>query len=450
MSDLFAPAALSVSELNAAAKMLLEDNLSGLWVAGEVSNLTRAASGHYYFSLKDSRAQVRCAMFKGTSQRFAALKEGDHVEVSGRISIYEARGEFQITVNDLRLKGLGRLYEAYEKLKAALQAEGLFAAENKRPLPAHPQRIGIVTSPAAAALRDVLTTLRRRAPDIPVILYPAAVQGADSAAQLARAVNAASERGECDVLIVCRGGGSIEDLWSFNEEAVVRAVAACRIPVVSGVGHETDFTLADFAADVRAPTPTAAAELVSPNRAELLHKLAQAEGRLKDALTQRYHDASQRVDWFARQIRHPRQKLDAQRGQTAALAQRLSAAMRANLRLQRETLARQSLLLQHARPDTAAAKGRLNAFQTALSRNFALLSAAKKQRLEKQAALLEAVSPQHILARGFSVVKNGRGQVVRDAALLKQGQTLHITFAEGEADVRVTGETAQPDLFDFS
>ena len=450
MSDLFAPAALSVSELNAAAKMLLEDKLSGLWVAGEVSNLTRAASGHYYFSLKDSRAQVRCAMFKGTAQRFAALKEGDHVEVSGRISIYEARGEFQITVNDLRLKGLGRLYEAYEKLKAALQAEGLFAAENKRPLPAHPQRIGIVTSPAAAALRDVLTTLRRRAPDIPVILYPAAVQGADSVAQLARAVNAASERGECDVLIVCRGGGGIEDLWSFNEEAVVRAVAACRIPVVSGVGHETDFTLTDFAADVRAPTPTAAAELVSPNRAELLHKLAQAEGRLKDALTQRYHDASQRVDWFARQIRHPRQKLDAQRGQTAVLAQRLSAAMRANLRLQRETLARQSLLLQHARPDTAAAKGRLNAFQTALSRNFALLSAAKKQRLEKQAALLEAVSPQHILARGFSVVKNGRGQVVRDAALLKQGQTLHITFAEGEADVRVTGETAQPDLFDFS
>ncbi|ASP18391.1 exodeoxyribonuclease VII, large subunit [Neisseria sp. oral taxon 020 str. F0370] len=450
MSDLFASAALSVSELNAAARMLLEDNLSGLWVAGEVSNLTRAASGHYYFSLKDSRAQVRCAMFKGTAQRFAALKEGDHVEVSGRISIYEARGEFQITVNDLRLKGLGRLYEAYEKLKAALQAEGLFAAANKRPLPAHPQRIGIVTSPAAAALRDVLTTLRRRAPDIPVILYPAAVQGADSAAQLARAVNAASERGECDVLIVCRGGGSIEDLWSFNEEAVVRAVAACRIPVVSGVGHETDFTLTDFAADVRAPTPTAAAELVSPNRTELLHKLAQAEGRLKDALTQRYHDASQRVDWFARQIRHPRQKLDAQRGQTAVLAQRLSAAMLANLRLQRETLARQSLLLQHARPDAAAAKGRLNAFQTALSRNFALLSAAKRQRLEKQAALLEAVSPQHILARGFSVVKNGRGQVVRDAALLKQGQTLHITFAEGEADVRVTGETAQPDLFDFS
>lgn len=450
MSDLFAPAALSVSELNAAAKMLLEDNLSGLWVAGEVSNLTRAASGHYYFSLKDARAQVRCAMFKGVAQRFAAMKEGDHIEVRGRISIYEARGEFQITVNEVRVKGLGRLYEAYEQLKAALQAEGLFAAERKRPLPAHPQRIGIVTSPAAAALRDVLATLRRRAPDIPVILYPAAVQGAEAAPQLVRAVNAASERGECDVLIVCRGGGGIEDLWPFNEEAVVRAVAACRIPVVSGVGHETDFTLTDFAADVRAPTPTAAAELAAPDRAALLHRLAEEEGRLKTAALYRYQDAAQRTDWCARQLRHPRQKLDAQRARVVECAARLAAAARACLRLSDEKLSRQNLLLQHVRPDTAAQTGRLNAFQTALTRNAGLLVAAKRQRLEKQAALLDAVSPQHILARGFSVVRNTRGQVVRDAAALKQGQTLHITFAEGDAAVRVSSDTAQPDLFDFS
>lgn len=450
MSDLFAPAALSVSELNAAAKMLLEDNLSGLWVAGEVSNLTRAASGHYYFSLKDARAQVRCAMFKGVAQRFAAMKEGDHIEVRGRISIYEARGEFQITVNEVRVKGLGRLYEAYEQLKAALQAEGLFAAERKRPLPAHPQRIGIVTSPAAAALRDVLSTLRRRAPDIPVILYPAAVQGAEAAPQLVRAVNAASERGECDVLIVCRGGGSIEDLWPFNEEAVVRAVAACRIPVVSGVGHETDFTLTDFAADVRAPTPTAAAELAAPDRTALLHRLTEAEGRLKTAALYRYQDAAQRTDWCARQLRYPRQKLDAQRARVVECAARLAAAARACLRLSDEKLSRQNLLLQHVRPDTAAQTGRLNAFQTALTRNAGLLVAAKRQRLEKQAALLDAVSPQHILARGFSVVRNTRGQVVRDAAALKQGQTLHITFAEGDAAVRVSSDTAQPDLFDFS
>lgn len=450
MSDLFASAALSVSELNHLAKNLLEDNLAGLWIAGEVSNLTRAASGHYYFSLKDSHAQVRCAMFKGTVQRFPALKEGDHIEVCGRIGIYEARGEFQITVSEVRLKGLGRLYEAYERLKAVLQAEGLFAAERKRPLPERPERIGVVTSLAAAALRDVVSTLKRRAPEIPVIVYPAAVQGADSAAQIARAVQTASERAECDVLIVCRGGGSIEDLWSFNEEPVARAIAACRIPVVSGVGHETDFTLADFAADVRAPTPTGAAELVSPNRAESLQSLRQAEGRLKEALRQRYYDASQKIDWLSRQIRHPRQKLDAQRVQAETLSRQLRHALQTVCRFQRQNVARQSELLRHLRPDMRQADARLVQLQADLARGRQRIMADKAQLLEKQAGLLQAVSPQHILARGFSVVKNSRGQVIRDAALLKQGQKLHITFFEGEADVRVTGEQAQPDLFDFS
>ena len=450
MSDLFASAALSVSELNRLAKNLLEDNLAGLWIAGEVSNLTRAASGHYYFSLKDSLAQVRCAMFKGTAQRFPTLKEGDHIEVCGRIGIYEARGEFQITVSEVRLKGLGRLYEAYERLKAVLQAEGLFAAERKRPLPERPERIGVVTSLAAAALRDVVSTLKRRAPEIPVIVYPATVQGADSAAQIARAVQTASERAECDVLIVCRGGGSIEDLWSFNEESVARAIAACRIPVVSGVGHETDFTLADFAADVRAPTPTGAAELVSPNRAESLQSLRQAEGRLKEALRQRYYDASQKIDWLSRQIRHPRQKLDAQRVQAETLSRQLRHALQTVCRFQRQNVARQSELLRHLRPDTRQADARLAQLQADLARGRQRIMADKAQLLEKQAGLLQAVSPQHILARGFSVVKNSRGQVIRDAALLKQGQKLHITFFEGEADVRVTGEQAQPDLFDFS
>ena len=450
MSDLFAPAALSVSELNRLAKNLLEDNLAGLWIAGEVSNLTRAASGHYYFSLKDSHAQVRCAMFKGTAQRFPTLKEGDHIEVCGRIGIYEARGEFQITVSEVRLKGLGRLYEAYERLKAVLQAEGLFAAERKRPLPERPERIGVVTSLAAAALRDVVSTLKRRAPEIPIIVYPAAVQGADSAAQIARAIQTASERAECDVLIVCRGGGSIEDLWSFNEEPVARAIAACRIPVVSGVGHETDFTLADFAADVRAPTPTGAAELVSPNRAESLQSLRQAEGRLKEALRQRYYDASQKIDWLLRQIRHPRQKLDAQRVQAETLSRQLRHALQTVCRFQRQNVARQSELLRHLQPDTRQADARLAQLQADLARGRRRIMADKAQLLEKQADLLQAVSPQHILARGFSVVKNSRGQVIRDAALLKQGQKLHITFFEGEADVRVTGEQAQPDLFDFS
>lgn len=451
MSELFAPAAVSVSELNALARSLLEDNLFGLWVAGEVSNLTRAASGHYYFSLKDSRAQVRCAMFKGTAAKLAApLKEGDHIELTGKISIYEARGEFQITVNEVRLKGLGQLYEAYEKLKARLQAEGVFAAERKKPLPAHPRTIGIVTSLAAAALRDVVSTLKRRAPEIPVIVYPTAVQGAGSEFQIAQAIQTASARAETDVLIVCRGGGSIEDLWAFNEEPVVRAIEACEIPVVSGVGHETDFTLADFAADVRAPTPTGAAELVSPNRLESLHKLAQAQGRLKTALEQRYYDASQRVDWFARQIRHPQQKLNEQRNQLAALQQSLHFSMHNNHRFNVQKLVRQQQTLAHLRPDISAAKRDVIRFQTALQQSRLSLFALYRQRLEKQAALLEAVSPQHILERGFSVVKNSRGQVIRSVHALKQGQKLHITFADGETDVRVTGEHKQPDLFDYS
>ena len=451
MSELFAPAAVSVSELNALAKNLLEQNLFGLWVAGEVSNLTRAASGHYYFSLKDSRAQVRCAMFKGTVAKLAApLKEGDHIEVNGRISIYEARGEFQITVNEVRLKGLGQLYEAYEKLKAKLQAEGVFAAERKRPLPAHPRAIGIVTSLAAAALRDVVSTLKRRAPDIPVFIYPTAVQGAGSEVQIAQAIQTASARAEADVLIVCRGGGSIEDLWSFNEEAVVRAIEACAMPVVSGVGHETDFTLADFVADVRAPTPTGAAELVSPNRAELLHKLGQAEAQLKNVLQQRYYDASQRLDWLARQLRHPQQKLTEQKNHLAALQQNLYFAMQNQQRFNTQKLLQQQQKLAHLRPDVSHAARQLDAVQAALQQNWLNLWHNRSQRLEKQSALLEAVSPQHILERGFSVVKNSRGQVIRNADALKQGQKLHIVFAEGETDVRVTREHKQPDLFDYS
>ena len=449
MSELFAPSSISVSELNALAKALLEDHLAGLWIAGEVSNLTRAASGHYYFSLKDSRAQVRCAMFKGAAMRLAKpLKEGDHIEVSGRISIYEARGEFQITVNEVRLKGLGQLYEAYERLKAQLQAEGAFAAERKKPLPARPQCIGIVTSLAAAALRDVVTTLKRRAPEIPVIVYPTAVQGAGSEFQIAQAIKTASQRAECDVLIVCRGGGSIEDLWAFNEEPVVRAIEACAIPVVSGVGHETDFTLADFVADVRAPTPTGAAELVSPNRQESLHRLAQTKGRLKTVLEQRYFDASQKLDWLARQIRHPRQKLGEQHTYIHKLAQTLSYLMTQNVRAHTARFERQTQALQHFRPDISVYRQDIDRFQTTLSHAFRQLLVQRRQSLTAQTALLEAVSPQQILERGFSVVKNTRGQVIRNANALKQGQKLHIIFAEGETDVRVTKEQAQRELFD--
>lgn len=451
MSELFASTSISVSELNALAKNLLENHLFGLWIAGEVSNLTRAASGHYYFSLKDSRAQVRCAMFKGVAGKLTQpLKEGDHIEISGKISIYEARGEFQITVNDVRLKGLGQLYEAYEKLKAKLQAEGVFDAKHKQALPAHPRCIGIVTSLAAAALRDVVSTLKRRAPEIPVIIYPTAVQGAGSEFQIAQAIQTANQHAQADVLIVCRGGGSIEDLWAFNEEIVVRAIEACCIPVVCGVGHETDFTLSDFVSDVRAPTPTAAAELVSPNRLESLHKLIQIQSRLKDILTQRYYDASQKLDYITRQIRHPRQKLAEQHNYLTILSQNLHFSMQQNHRFNQHQLMKQQQLLQHVRPQIHHNKQNIIHLKTTIFQSFQRVITQNRQVLDKQTALLEAVSPQHILERGFSVVTNSKGKVIRSSSSLKQGQKLHIVFADGKTDVRVTSEEAQPDMFDFS
>ncbi|MCG9063437.1 exodeoxyribonuclease VII large subunit, partial [Laribacter hongkongensis] len=249
---------ISVSELNRIARELLETAIPPVWISGEISNLTLAASGHAYFSLKDERAQIRAVMFRNRlSQLGFRPKEGLRVEVRGTVSLYEARGDYQINVSQMQEAGLGALYAAFEALKTRLAAEGLFDNQLKRPLPAHPKVIGIVTSLQAAALRDVLTTLRRRAPQIPVVLYPTQVQGDTAPAQIVAAIEAASRRQDADVLIVCRGGGSIEDLWAFNDEQVARAIRACRLPVISGVGHETDFTIADFAADVRAPTPTA-------------------------------------------------------------------------------------------------------------------------------------------------------------------------------------------------
>ncbi|MBQ9724189.1 MAG: exodeoxyribonuclease VII large subunit, partial [Neisseriaceae bacterium] len=262
---------LSVSQLNAHARFLLEEQIGSVWVSGEISGWKPSVSGHCYFSLKDDNAQVRCALFKGQASRLDfAPKDGDAVELFGKVTVYEAGGSYQIIVQEMRPTGAGRLYAAFEALKKRLSAEGLFDTAKKRPIPTCPQKIGIITSPAAAALRDVVTTLRRRMPNIEIIVYPTAVQGKGSENEIAAAIHTANERREVDTLIVCRGGGSIEDLWAFNEEITVRAVANSALPIVSGVGHETDFTLCDFAADMRAATPTAAAELCSPDKEELL------------------------------------------------------------------------------------------------------------------------------------------------------------------------------------
>lgn len=405
MNQALFPASLSVSELNAIARQLLENQLSGLWIRGEISNLTRASSGHYYFVLKDENAQIRCALFRQNALRLdMPLREGDAIELNGKISIYEARGEYQITVNQIRMLGLGDLHTQFERMKQRLQAEGLFDSARKRRLPEMPRAIGIVSSLAAAALRDVASTLKRRAPHIPLIVYPTPVQGAGSENQITQAIELSGQRNEVDVLMICRGGGSIEDLWAFNEEIVVRAIAACPIPTVSGVGHETDFTLADFAADVRAPTPTAAAELVSPHQQEIIQKIKQLQQKNHQHLQQRYQNHCQQLDWLAKQLRHPREQIQQQQQQ-------------------------------------------LNQFQAALSHQIMWQIQQKNQQLQNQTVLLEALSPQHILQRGFAIVQNTRGKVVSASGSLKQGQKLHITFADGMRDVRVIDDWSH-DLFD--
>ena len=450
MSDnLFNPPPLAVSQLNALARQLLEQNLANLWVSGEISNLTRASSGHYYFSLKDNKAQVRCALFKSHADRLTTpLREGDQVELTGKITLYEARGEFQISVNQLRLAGMGSLFEAYERLKAQLTSEGVFDAERKQALPPHPQTIGIVTSTATAALRDIVSTLKRRMSSLKVIVYPTAVQGKGSEFQIAKAINTASERNEVDVLLVCRGGGSIEDLWAFNEEVVVRAIAACNIPVVSGVGHETDVTLSDFVADVRAPTPTGAAELVSPDVRVLRQRIHSLQAASALALQRRYQDLSQRIDWYARQLKHPSEQIKAQGQQILQKQQQIRYSFQNYMRAQQQNLLWQHAQLHASAPNIKHLQHNLSQAQKVLHNSWLGLKQQQEQRLHKQIALLEALSPQHVLERGFSVVKNHRGQVVSSASEVRFGQHINIIFHDSEAAAQITLGSAQQDLFD--
>jgi exodeoxyribonuclease VII large subunit len=399
-----------------------------------VSNFTRAASGHWYFSLKDASAQVRCVMFRGRNQ-FADFTpaNGDHVEVRALPSLYEARGDFQLGAEQIRRAGAGRLYEAFLKLKAKLEAEGLFDPARKRALPRFPRTLGVVTSPQAAALHDVLTALARRMPGLPVILYPTPVQGAGAGAQIAAAIRTAGARAECDVLLVCRGGGSLEDLWAFNDEAVVRAIAASPIPVVSGVGHETDFTLADFAADLRAPTPTAAAELASPVRAELLQQLDQAARRLRHPQTRRLQTEMQRIDYLARRLVHPAEQLRRRQTELNQLEQRLRHACGSQLTAGQLRIARLSQRLvtpihvvrrEQQRLDTLGLRAR-----RAVEGGFGRW----QLDLARLASSLAHLNPEGVLARGYSIVQRQDGRVVQDASGLNAGETIGIRFHRGQA-----------------
>ena len=428
--------AISVSELNRNVRGMLERGFPLITIRGEVSNFTRAASGHLYFVLKDAGAQVRCAMWRARAQNLSFTPaNGDAVELRANVTLFEARGEFQLSVESIRRDGAGSLFEAFTRLKEKLAAEGLFDAARKRPLPALPRSIGVVTSLGAAALRDVLTALRRRAPMIAVVVYPTPVQGEGAGASIARAITLANQRAEVDVLLVCRGGGSIEDLWAFNEEVVARAIVASSMPVISGVGHETDFTIADFAADLRAPTPTAAAELASPNRADLLAQIAGQAYELTRAMELRLAEARQRLDWVARELVPPSSRLQAQRRHLADLGRRLDWLMQRACERRRAGLDAARGRLRA--PALAQLADRLRDRATALRRAARLSQRTRVEQLARLEPALAHLNPGNVLARGYSMVRDAQGKLVRSAAGLKAGETLDVTFSEGGAQVKI-------------
>ena len=412
--------AWSVAALLLAVADALAARLGAVTVRGEISGFTRAASGHCYFTLKDSEGQaalLRCAMFR----RAASLldfrpADGQQVELRGRITVYESRGELQCVVEHLQRLGDGSLYELFLKLRARLTAAGLFDADRKRPLPVHPRTVGVVTSLGAAALHDVLTAIARRAPHLRVVVYPCLVQGPEAPSQIVRAIGLANDRAEADVLIVCRGGGSLEDLWAFNDEAVVRAVATSILPVVCGVGHETDTCLAELAADLRAPTPTAAAELATPLRSEALARLQSLALALQRGVQRRLDQQAQRLDRLALQIGRPARLLD----QQAARLDRLQARHRAALGL--------ALAQRQRRLDDLARRVRAGVQQDLQRRSV---------HLERLQLRLAANDPRQVLSRGYAWLADGRGRPVTGITGLAAGDRLSAQWADGSADVQV-------------
>ena len=425
---------LTVAQLNQTVARLLDRNLPALWVRGEISNFTAAASGHWYFTLKDSRAAVRAVMFRSRALAVGFVpRAGDKVEVRARVSLYEPRGDFQLQVDGMRRAGLGDLFEAFLRLKTKLEAEGLFDPQRKRTPPPVPRAIGVITSLHAAALRDVLSALARRAPQVPVVIYPAPVQGADAAPRLVAALASANRRAEVDTLLLVRGGGSIEDLWSFNEEAVARAVAQSAIPVICGVGHETDFTIADFAADVRAPTPTAAAELACIPRLDLYNRVLRGAGALVRLQERRLERAAQRVDRASAGLVSPAQWLAHQSDRLDGLRHRLTNVWPVR---QAARQARVDLLvarLAHRGPDPARARDQLLRHVQALPRLQKRLLDDRRQRLAAAVGQLRAFDPAQVLNRGYALVRDDQGRVVRDAATLRTGAALHLRFGKGAA-----------------
>ena len=434
----------SVSRLNREVRVLLERGFGSLWLEAEISNFARPSSGHWYFSLKDAGAQVRCAMFRQRNMLCAfAARDGQKVLVRARIGLYEPRGEYQLIVDHMEDAGLGALQRQFEELSARLRGEGLFAAERKRPLPRLPMRIGVITSPTGAAVRDILHVLARRFPAAAVLIYPVPVQGALAAAEITGALELAGRRAECDVLILARGGGSLEDLWAFNDERLARAIVASPIPVITGIGHEIDFTIADFAADVRAPTPSAAAELVVPDAQEWLEAFAQFAVQLQRCMRRRLEERRERLRWLTGRaaLVSPSARLGAQAQRLDELEQCLVRAMRRRLQEHGERLrwlsGRASRVSPSARLELQLS--RLEGLDRRLSRAWRQATSSRREKLLPLIRTLHAVSPLATLERGYAIVSLENGGILRDAAEVKPGTFIEARLARGRVRAKVEG-----------
>ncbi|MDM2844360.1 exodeoxyribonuclease VII large subunit [Citrobacter sp. Cpo090] len=437
----------TVSRLNQTVRLLLEQEMGQVWISGEISNFTQPSSGHWYFTLKDDTAQVRCAMFRNSNRRVTFRPQhGQQVLVRANITLYEPRGDYQIIVESMQPAGEGLLQQKYEQLKTKLQAEGLFDQQYKQPLPSPAHCVGVITSKTGAALHDILNVLKRRDPSLPVIIYPTAVQGDDAPGQIVRAIELANARGECDVLIVGRGGGSLEDLWSFNDERVARAIFASRIPVVSAVGHETDVTIADFIADLRAPTPSAAAEIVSRNQLELLRQIQHGQQRLEMAMdycianrTRRFTQLHHRL-----QQQHPQLRLARQQTVLERLRQRMNFALENKIKQanQRQQRVSQRLSQQNPQPRIYRAQTRIQQLEYRLAENIRARLGAQRERFGNVVTHLEAVSPLSTLARGYSVTTATDGKVLKQTKQVKTGDVLTTRLSDGWVESEVKSVTA--------
>ncbi|MCM1128304.1 MAG: exodeoxyribonuclease VII large subunit [Alistipes senegalensis] len=439
------PPVITVSALNQSVARLLEKSFALAWITGEVSNFTRAASGHWYFTLKDNAAQVRAVMFRGRAQAAGFdIKNGDKIEARATVTLYAPRGDYQLNVEAIRHAGAGNLFEAFQRLKEKLAKEGLFDSDKKQPLPYFPRTIGIITSPQAAALRDVLTTLSRRAPHIRLILYPAPVQGEGAAEKIAGAILAASARAEADLLIICRGGGSMEDLWSFNEETVARAIAACAIPVISGVGHETDTTITDFVADLRAPTPTGAAEMATRPRSDWINSVRQQADNLRYAMERIMAYHRQAADMAARRLISPAAYIQREKIRLGALAGRLSQAEKRITANNLHQLAHWQTRLKGKWPDTAPHHTLLQTLQRQLTAALKNTLHRCRQNITASQAQLELLSPRRTLERGYAIITDSRGQIIRSPLKLPVRENVTIRLAQGSAQVGIA--SVQPEL----